>query len=548
MVGLSPSHMRSQLIALGMIDEKRAIADLQDVFTDALRHHQIGHLADSERLYRRILVVDPRHADTLQLLGVLAHQVGRNDIAVQMIGHAIGINYGEATYYTNLGPALKCLGRLADAVTSYSAAIRLKPDLAEAYSNLGGVLTDLGRIAEAVAACRAALRIKPDYAEAYSNLGLALKELGRLDQAVTAFGIAVGINPDYAEAYSNLGISLTDLGCLDASIRAYRAALRLKPDFAEAHYNESLSLFLLGDLSAAWSKYEWRWRGGGRQQKPRGFSQPQWQGEDIVGRTILLHAEQGLGDSILFSRYVKLVAARGGRVVLEAPRSLLRLLSGLAGADSLVAVGDPLPDFDCHCPLISLPGVFGTTLENIPCTVPYLFAESEARQRWQRRINPSGFRVGIAWQGNPTYKDDRKRSVPVCCFAPLAQIPGVRLISLQKVHGLRQLENLPDGVVIETLGADFDEGADAFIDSAAVMMNLDLIITVDTATAHLAGALGRPVWMALAMVPHWIWMAEGAESPWYPNIRLFRQTASGEWGGVFAQMAAELEAMAVDRT
>jgi hypothetical protein len=255
---------------------------------------------------------------------------------------------------------------------------------------------------------------------------------------------------------------------------------------------------------------------------------------------LLLHAEQGLGDILQFCRYAPLLAERGAEVVLEVPRTLVRLLGGLSGKVTLVARGDPLPDFDLHCPLMSVPGRLATTVEMIPAPVPYVAADAVRAAHWTARLPADGLRIGIGWQGNPAGTVDRGRSAPLAAFAPLARVPGVRLISLQRHHGLDQLERLPDGMTVDTLGGDFDSGPDAFLDAAVVMANLDLVISTDTAIVHLAGALGRPVWVALKAVPHWTWMIDREDSPWYPSARLFRQVTDGDWRGVFDRMAAEL--------
>ena len=550
--------------------------NLQEMLDDAVRLHQAGQFPEAERLYRQVLAADAGHADALHLFGVLAHQTARNEVAIDLIGRAIAIDGTQAAYHANLGIILKAMERPEAAVVSYQSAIRLDPDNAEARSNLGAALKALGRPDEAASAFMEAVRLRPDFAEAHCNLGVALDQLGRTESAIGAYEAAILLNPDLRQAHFNLAVARAGLGRLEDAVAAYEAAirldpddpqahlhlaatltvlgrlqeavaacdaaLRLKPDSAQAHYNQSHAYLLLGDLASGWPKYEWRWRRGGEHFKPRGFTQPQWRGEDLVGKTILLHTEQGVGDVILFCRYIALVAERGGRVVLQAPRRLLRLLAGLAGVDRFVAVGDPLPDFDCYCPLMSLPGVFGTTTQTIPAGIPYLAAEPDAVDRWRARIGSSGFRIGITWQGNPTAPAEQGRSAPLAAFAPLAKIAGVRLISLQKVHGLDQLDDLPAGLQVETLGADFDVGSDAFMDTAAAMMSLDLIVTVDTAAGHLAGALGRPVWLALQKVPHWVWTMEGERTPWYLHHRLFRQAERGDWDGVFERMATELRA------
>jgi hypothetical protein len=298
----------------------------------------------------------------------------------------------------------------------------------------------------------------------------------------------------------------------------------------------SFPFLLRGDFKEGLEKYEWRWRGEDLER--RDFAQPQWRGEDIAGRTILLHADRGLGDTIQFCRYASLVAARGGDVVLEVPHALRRLLSSLQGLHRLVTSGDPVPVFDLHCPLMSLPLAFGTTIDTIPGQAPYLAAEADLCAFWRDRLPPADFRVGITWQGNPVHKNDQNRSLPLKQFAPLAAIPGVSLISLQKDHGLDQLNDLPDGMCVHRLGVGYDEGG--FQDTAALIMALDLIVTVDSSVAHLAGALGRPAWIALPFIPDWRWMLDRADSPWYPTVRLFRQRKRGDWNDVFAGMAAEL--------
>jgi hypothetical protein len=334
---------------------------------------------------------------------------------------------------------------------------------------------------------------------------------------------------------------LEDLRCYDDALASYDRAIALNPAYAEAYANKSTVKLRLGDFAAGWPLYEWRWQSRNFAMPRRDVPQPLWRGEAFApGQTILLHAEQGLGDTLQFCRYVPLVAARGAKIVLEVPRILRRLLRTLPGDATIIRHGDPTPAFDYHCPLLSLPGIFGTTIETIPANVPYITAEPDRVAVWQKCLPPGDFRIGIHWQGNPVGKVDRGRSAPLAEFAPLAAIHGVRLVSLQKYHGLDQLARLPAGMSVETLGDDFDNGPDAFLDSAAAMMNLDLVISTDTAIVHLAGALGRPVWVPLQWAPHWIWMLDRSDSPWYPSMRLFRQTVKGQWRDVFERMASEL--------
>ncbi|HEY1857839.1 MAG TPA: tetratricopeptide repeat-containing glycosyltransferase family protein [Acidocella sp.] len=462
--------------------------------------------------------------------------LGQLDDAVAACKNALRLKPDFVVAHYNLGNMLKALGCLDDAVASYNNAISCKPDFAEAHCSLGTTLKALGRLDEAITAYDNAILCKPDFAEAHSNLGTALQELGRLDEAVSAYNTAILCKPDFAEAHSNLGNTLKNLGRLDEAIAAYNTAIGCKPDYAQAHFNLGIGLLLAGDFSNGWTEYDWRWRGGVKEQKPKDVSTPEWRGEDLNGRTILLHAEQGLGDTIQFCRYAPLVAASGGRVVLEAPRSLLRLLAGLQGVDRLIATGDPLPAFDFHCKLMSLPNVFGTTLATIPASIPYLPVEAALRQHWQQRLGPvAGRRVGIVWAGNPKHQNDRNRSLPFTALAPLWNIPGIDWYSLQVGERRADLDAALLGT-IEDLSPDLDD----FAETAAAISQLDLLLTVDTAVAHLAGAIGCPAWVMLPLAPDWRWLTERQDNPWYPSARLFRQAERGAWGGVVHNIAAAL--------
>ena len=437
---------------------------------------------------------------------------------------------------------LRDQGKLDEAVACYRRALELKPDYAEAHNNLGTAFKDQGKLDEAVACYRRALELKPDFAEAHNNLGIALKDQGKLDEAVACYRRALELKPDYAEAHNNLGNALKDQGKLDEAVACYRRALELKPDFAEAHGNQSLLSLLTGDFQRGWAEYEWRWKT--KQCQRRDFSQPLWDGQPLEGRTILLHAEQGLGDAIQFVRYAALVKQRGGAVIVECPKPLLSLLASCAGIDRLVGRGDDLPPFDVHAPLLSLPGIFHTSLETIPADVPYLFADPGLVEHWREELGGiAGFKIGIAWRGNPEHRNDRARSIPLSCFEPLAGLPGVRLLACKKGRAWSSCKSWPDRFPITELGSRLDD----FMDTAAVLMNLDLVITCDTAVAHLAGALGVPVWVALPFVPDWRWLLDRSDSPWYPTMRLFRQKKPGDWAGVFEEIKAELCATPVPR-
>ena len=363
-----------------------------------------------------------------------------------------------------------------------------------------------------------------------------------MEEAISSYDRAIEIKPDYAEAYYNRGNAFQELKCVEEAISNYDRAIEIKPDYAEAHWNKSYQLLLKGDLITGWEFHEWRWKVDSHLSQNRNFSQPLWLGaDDIAGKTILLHAEQGLGDTIQFCRYAKLVKERGASLLLEVPKALLGLLSGLEGVDQFVEKGKALPSFDYHCPLMSLPLAFNTTLASIPNNIPYIHSNINNQNKWQEQIGGAGFKVAICWQGSTKGKVDVGRSFPVSLFEGLAQIDSVRLISLQKNEGVEQLKNLPVGMIVETLPDDFDSGESAFLDSAAVMKCMDLVITSDTALTHLAGALGVKTWLPLKYVPDWRWMLERSDCPWYPNHRLFRQKTSDDWISVFMEMETELK-------
>ncbi len=542
---------------------------ITQTFDMAVQHHRGGLLSQAEQFYRQILQVEPRHVGALHLLGLLAHQVGRGDLAIEYISQALRHRPDYAEAHSNLGMALAEMGKPTEAIASYQQALRLKPELAEthnnlanmfrqqgnlteaiagyqralhlkpgyaeAHSNLGVAFLDLGKVEEAVACHRQALALKPDIAEAHSNLGMALAEQGKLTEAAACYQQALRLKPDYAEAHNNLGVALAELGRLTQAAACYEHALRLKPDYADAHLNLAYSWFFREDFEAGWPEYEWRWKRPGFSRPA--FRQPLWDGTRIQGRTILLFAEQGLGDTLQFIRYAPLVKQRGAKVIVQCQAPLVRLLATCSGIDRLVFEGAAIPPFDVQAPLLSLPRIFRTTLANIPAKIPYLSVEPASRAHWQQQLRGvEGFKVGIAWQGNPEHTRDRRRSVPLLVFASLAGLPGVRLVSLQKGKGREQLSELANHLGV----LDLTDRLDDFSDTASLMSQLDLIITVDTAVAHLAGALGVPVWVALAFDPDWRWMLEREDSPWYPSMRLFRQTRWGDWPGVFQRMSDAL--------
>ncbi|HEV3445401.1 MAG TPA: DUF6165 family protein, partial [Gemmataceae bacterium] len=373
--------------------------------------------------------------------------------------------------------------------------------------------------------------------EARNNLGVALTDKGLPAEAAAVYRQVLHERPLAAEAHNNLGVLLEQQGKLTEATPCYEASLRIKPQSPDTHKNLALSWLMHGDYGRGWAEYEWRWRCS----PVRTFVQPRWEGRPLRGEEVLIYAEQGLGDTIQFVRYARLVQERGARVLVECPPPLERLLSRCPGIDRLIPQGTSLPDFAYQAPFLSLPGIFHTTLETVPAAVPYLSAEPALLDTWGAELaDVAGFRIGIAWQGSKKYAGDAHRSIPLSMLEPLARLPGVRLISLQKGLGSEQLRDLGERWPVLDLGDRLD-AAGAFVDTAAIMTHLDLVVTSDTAVAHLAGALGVPVWIALSVASDWRWLRDREDSPWYPTVRLFRQQRWGDWPDVFERMAGELQ-------
>jgi tetratricopeptide (TPR) repeat protein len=523
------------------------------LFADASKLHQTGHIREAEYVYKQILAAQPDHFDCLHALGVALYQLGDYAQAVRLITLALTQNPRDAIALNNLGSALAMQGRLAEALASFSGAAAARPDYAEAHVHRGDVLRELGRYEEAVAGYDRALALRQDLAEAHCGRGHALANLRRLDEAVRSHDRALKLRPDFAEAHCGRGVALAELDRIDEALDGFARAQSLRPDYAEAHVNEATYRLLLGDFERGFEKYEWRWQTARFRANKRGFSQALWRGsDDIAGKTILLYGEQGFGDTIQFARYVPLVAALGARIVLEVPGPLHALMASLLpsvqpslpGQPQIVCAGDPLPDFDLQCPLLSLPLAFRTRLDTIPCDIPYLSAPAEKAAAWRGRlgehIKP---RIGLVWAGNPRkelphiHRLDHERSLALDQLAPLFDVEACSFYSLQKGDDAqKQLREGPwrDGV------ADFTDDLHDFSDTAALMESLDLIISVDTSVLHLAGALGKPVWLMNRHNTCWRWLRDRDDTPWYPSLRQFRQDATRDWGPVIGRITAAL--------
>jgi tetratricopeptide (TPR) repeat protein len=498
-----------------------------------------GRAAEAIESFRRATELKIDWPDALGNLGGVLAVAGRHGEAEAACRRAIAIDPAHAGAQINLATALKGQGRLVEAIAACERGLAAAPRHAEGHNNLAGLLQMAGLLQPAEEACRRALAIAPGYAMAHNTLGSILQEQSRSDEAAPCYRAAITLKPDYAEAYSNLAVALTSLGDLDDALASCGKAIALKPDYADAHWNKALALLLCGDFAHGWAEYEWRKRADTALGRALALSGPEWDGTALNGGTILLHAEQGLGDTIQFVRYAPLVAARGGKVVLRVQPELRRLLAGMDGVERLVTTDDALPPYDVHLSLLSLPRVFATEPSTIPRRIPYVAVEAEAARAWARRLAAyPGRRVGLAWAGRPQHKNDRNRSLALRELASLGSVSGVTFVSLQKGPAAAQLSGQPAGFAPVDVGGELDD----FVNTAAAIANLDLVISVDTSVAHLAGALGRPVWCLLPYAPDWRWMLGRDDSPWYPTMRLFRQARRGEWSGVATQIVKALEA------
>jgi tetratricopeptide (TPR) repeat protein len=688
-----------------------------DLLGAGIQNQQAGRLAEAEACYRRVLAVEPDHADALHLLGLVAHQARRSDLAVELIGRAIKRNGQNPIYFSNLGVVLKDQGKLDEAIAACIQAIRFKPDYAEAYSNLGYALSDQGKLDEAIAAYRQAIRFKPDFAEAHSNLGItlrdqgtldeavaacreairfkpgyaeafnncgnalkdlkrldealasydkavelkpnyaeafnnrgnalkdlkrlyealasydkavelkpdyaeafnnrgnalkdlkrldealasydkavelkpdyaeafynrgvaqkelkrfdealasydraialkpdyadalnnrgnALQELNRLEEALASYDKAVELKPDYAEALSNRAVALQELSRFDEALASYDRAIALKPDFADAYWNQSLCFLLTGRFEQGFRQYEWR----KKLDEPvgaRSYPQPLWLGkENIMGETLFVYWEQGLGDTIQFCRYVKLVADLGARVILEVPKPLMSLLANLSGVGLLTESDNSLPHFDYQCPLLSLPLAFNTSLSSIPASIPYLKSNVEQSLFWKGKLGEKNkLRVGLAWSGGfrpnqpKLWSVNKRRNIPLAKLAVLKH-QDIEFYSLQK--GQPAESELSELILQNWDGphiVDFTDHLNDFSNTAALIDNLDLVISVDTSTAHLAGALGKPVWILNRFDTCWRWLLDRNDSPWYPTAKLYRQEKAGDWDDVVQRVRTDL--------
>jgi len=552
------------------VSQNSAPFNLGQSFNEALALHRQGRLRDAEKIYTRVLKAAPDHFDALNLLGSVKVQLGRVGEAHRLFTAALKLNPRVPQVWANLGQVLQILKRNQEALECYDKACTLAPDNANILNNRANALLALGRpqealaqfadvlarvpnhgearlnsgiahaalgaVEQAVAEFDRALMLAPGHPVAHFNRGLALFELGRYADAVAAHDRALAAAPQHAGAWLNRGRALAGLRRFHDAIASYGKASALRKDDPDTHFMESMALLTLGDYRRGFEKYEARWRRSGMPE-PKSRSRPLWRGEyPLARKTVLLHAEQGLGDTIQFARYVPLLAAGGANVVLEVQPELTALLARLEGAKTVIAHGTPPPQFDVHCPLGSLPLAFKTEPATVPADIPYISADDAHLAKWSGRFATLARpRVAIAWSGNPRHLNDRNRSIPFAQLAPFFSLPA-RFVSIQRDLRAEDADPLAAETRVTHIGGELD----SFADTAAAVALCDLVIAVDTAVVHLAGAMGRPVWVMLPFTPDWRWTLDGDTTPWYPTARLFRQTALGDWHGVIARVGAEL--------
>ena len=495
------------------------------------------------KLCAGILEYRPDDFDALHMLGVLHFQRHRLTEALHFLSQALRVNSISADAMSNLGLALHATGRWEEAIASYRNALKFAPDHPEILYNLANTYLELGHIDDALSHFDAVLAKNPDHVGARVNRGNTLLRFNRPVEAIASYDAALAKMPGHPQILTNRGHALRRLDRPVEALAGFESAIAAKPDFAEAHFEAAMTRLSLGDFEAGWKAYEWRWRTGAFAAQRRQFKAPLWLGDaPVAGKTILLHAEQGFGDTIQFIRYAPLLAERGAKVVCEVQPELLPLLAQLENGQDITIIGKgaPLPAFDLHCPMLSLPLAFGTQPATIPAAVPYLTGPAERQGQWRDRLPPGGPRVGFVWSGQPSHKNDANRSIPLKRLAELFENSQLRCFSLQS--GMRDADReVQKGLAnLIHLGDCFRD----FADTADVIALLDVVVSVDTAVAHLAGAMGKPVVILLPHAADFRWLRDRDDTPWYPTAKLFRQPEFGDWDSVIGRLHDELRQLA----
>ena len=545
------------------------------MFKKALDHYQAGQLHEAEKICKNIYCTDSEYSPALHLLGMVAYRIGLHDVAINLMGAAVKIRSDVAFYHNDLGNVFLSQNRIDESILCYRNALRLDPNLFRAYYHLSVAFIKKDLLDEAMQSLVIALKLRPDYTDALYQVGFIFGEQNKPDEAIACFekllkiepartealfalGVAFGsidredeaidcyrkvlkIEPDHVYTLNNFGMLLKEQGEIEQAMDMYRKAIEIRPDLAGPRWNLSHALLLTGDFEAGWKEFEWRLKKDDWQKANlRHCNMPLWNGESFVGKTLLIHDEQGLGDTIQFVRYLPMVKARGGNIIFETQETMIGLFKNFRGIDRLIprSTDGVLPtDMDLYAPLLSLPVIFNTSLDTIPGTVPYLHADADKARYWKKQLTGDGFKVGIVWAGGPKNPNDRNRSCRLRHFAAISDIGTVRLIGIQKGGAAEQVRELPPGMVVINYGPELE----GFTDTMGLIENLDLVIAVDTAVAHLAGAMGKPVWLILTFAHHWPWLLNRADSPWYPSMRIYRQKRKGDWASVFDRIGKDLQ-------
>ena len=506
---------------------------------EAFAHFQEGRFTDAETICNAILTAAPEDFDSLHLLGLLRHRQGRNAEALRLVASVLRRAPRSAEVLSNYGLILTALKRHEEALACFEDALASDADYLLALKNRATSLKSLGRHDEALAAFAAVHAARPDDIDVLNECGGLLVRLGYFDAALACYDRALTLAPQVAELHVNRGSALAAANQFTDAFESFNAAIAIDPQCAEAHHRASLIRLRFGDFKNGWRDYEWRWRTQWTPQVRR-VNAPLWRGEPIEGKTILLLAEQGYGDTIQFIRYVPLVAALGAKVILDVPPPLQEIALSIDGVAAVLRADAPTPRVDCQCPLMSLPLAFATELVTIPASVPYIQPSPELVAEWHDRVPQTGHpRIGLCWAGSSAHLNNHNRSIALSRFADILSLPHLRFISVQSEVDAEAQAILHRHGVVE-LGQDFE----SFSDTAAVLAELDLLISVDTAVAHLAGAIGKPVALLLPYPAEWRWLTDRSDSPWYPSMRLFRQTSAGDWDGPLARLHKELGLLA----
>lgn len=507
------------------------------LFEQGVQAQKSGRLSEAEAIYRRIIANDPRNFDALHMLAIVCSEQGKIEEAEHTFKKAAAIDQKFPPFFHNFGLHYSRQKQYVKAVLQFDKALALYPNFPPVLSDRGCALVEMGRLKESIESHNKAVALAPNVPKAYFNRAVAHSKLRDHSSALRDYDAALALNPIYDEAWQGRGNALYDLMRYGEAVNAFERASQLDPSLTDAIFLEGCIRLLLGDTAQGWPKYEARWNLPGRSGDRRNFSQPLWLGAgDLKNKTILLHAEQGFGDTLMMCRYVPMVAALGAKVILEVQPALVSIAQDIEGASQVISRGSEIPHFDTHCPIMSLPLAFNTSMDKIPSKVPYLKLREDGLAYWRSRVGNDGFRIGLAWAGNPAFEKDDVRSVLLSNILQVSKIEGAKYFGLQKDLREGDQKLLHDNPQIVHLGSEVKD----FEETAAIMSSLDLIISSDTSIVHLAGALGRPTWVLLTSNPDWRWYLERSDSPWYPSAKLFRQSHEGEWRPVIDEVCAAL--------